>query len=190
MRRMIEDAAAPSPPRSRDSAVSYRLRATSRWPAASARPASSINVATSGDSACLAIGPSGDGRLERRRPNHLLRDRRARDAQQPRRRGLIAASELEGECNGLGDDVVERLTARRNTDLADRVWRRGASGTPLNHQVLGAHERRIAAQDRRAFDHVLQLANIAGPAVNAQGRERVGRELLGLVILAILVTEE
>src|SRR5215831_2018313 len=134
MRRTIEDAALPSLPRSRESAVSYRARAISRWPAASARPASSINVATSDERAGLPIA-SGDGALERRGPDHLLRDRRTRDAQQARGSGLVAARELECQGDGFGDDVVEQLAARGNADLADRVRRRCARRPALDHQV-------------------------------------------------------
>src|SRR5678815_2922520 len=189
MRRMIDEAAAPSRPRSRCSAVSYRSRAISRWPAASARPASSISVATSGERSGLPIA-SGDGAFERRGSNHLLRDCRAGDAQQPRRCRLIATGGLRRERHGLGDDVVEQLAARWNANFADRVGRRGPSRTPLNHEILGAYERRIAAQNRRALDHVLQLAHVTGPAMDAQRRVGVRREFLTLLVLAVFLTQE
>ena len=179
---MIADAAPPSPEQmqravvltSRDLALPGALRALRLLDERAAAPAK----AADGSSRRHAI----DAREVRRTcRGHLLRQRRARNAEQPRGRGLIAARDLERERHGLALDVLEQLAPARNANVADRIGRALLRRASLNHQMLGAHDRRIGAQDRRALDDVLQLANIPRPAVHEKRGDRVAENRLRLL---------
>ena len=98
--------------------------------------------------AATSLADLGVGDARRVARNHLLRQRRARDAEQSRRRGLIAAGDLERERDRFALDVLEQLAFARDPDVADRVVIGTGTRRPsLNHQMLGADDRRIRARE-------------------------------------------
>ena len=56
--------------------------------------------------------------------------------------------------------------------------------------MLGAHDRRVGAENRRALDDVLQFANVARPAMDEQRGNRIVGKSLRLLVLARLFRQE
>ena len=173
-------------------AFAQQVAARVRTAAARSRDAPRARTAAASSTRCAAAPLRGTGNAVRCRSSPRDRARRrwrTRSSSSPASAARCRANappppdcrrDLERERHRLALDLVEQLARARNPDLADRVRRALRRRAPLNHQMLGAYDRRVAAQNRRALDDVLQLAHVPGPPMHAQrGASRPPRTRLG-----------
>src|SRR5438445_1373864 len=108
------------------------------------------------------------------------------DAERARGLAHVAVDAVEHAQDHLALEPVGGLVERHR--LAERVA--GGPHRELHRQVVHA-DRSALDQHRRALDDVLQLAHVAGPAVGAQGRQRLRRRPVDpLAELVVEATDE